>query len=65
MYVCICKRVTDSAIKESVRKGASCLSEVQQQLGVASCCGSCAEMAQEIIQDEQNQSANFLPYAAA
>jgi bacterioferritin-associated ferredoxin len=65
MYVCICKQVTDRAIKESVRNGASCLSDVQQKLGVASRCGSCAQLAQEIIQDAQNQDCNFLPYAVA
>ena len=65
MYVCICKQVTDSAIKESVRNGANCLGDVQQQLGVASRCGSCAELAQEIINDTQNKNLNFLPYAAA
>ena len=65
MYVCICKRITDSKIRESVRNGASSFGDVQQQLGVGSCCGTCAELAQEIIQDTQNNDANFLPYAAA
>jgi bacterioferritin-associated ferredoxin len=65
MYVCICKQVTDRAIVESVRNGAACLSDVQKQLGVASRCGSCAQLAQEIIDDAQNQNLNFLPYAVA
>ena len=65
MYVCLCNRVTDSAIQDSVRKGASCLGDVQRQLGVASQCGRCLAMAEEIIQDTQNQDGNFLPYAVA
>ena len=65
MYVCVCKRITDKAIVDSVRNGASSLSEVQQQLGVASQCGSCSELAENIIEDTQNQGNSFLPYAAA
>ena len=65
MYVCICKRVTDRAIVESVRSGASCLSDVQRQLGVASQCGNCASVAEDIIKDAQNQENFFLPYAVA
>ena len=65
MYVCLCQRITDSAIKESVRKGASSLTEVQQQLGIARKCGSCTQMAEQIIQDTLGQDAHLLPYAAA
>lgn len=65
MYVCICKQVTDRAIQDSVRNGCSSLQDVQGQLGVASRCGCCAELAEEIIQNTLDQDSNFLPYAVA
>lgn len=65
MYVCVCQGITDRAIEESVLNGANSLSDVQDQLGVANACGSCAQMAKEIIRDTKEKSANFLPYAAA
>jgi bacterioferritin-associated ferredoxin len=49
MYVCICKAVTDKEIRKAAAKGADNLYELQQSLGVATGCGSCAGHAQEIL----------------
>ncbi len=51
MYVCLCKGVTDSQIREAVSSGASNLRQVRRQLGVASQCGKCACLANEIVND--------------
>jgi len=51
MYVCVCKAVTDREIKKAAKRGATSLTELREQLGVASCCGSCASHAQELIND--------------
>ena len=53
MYVCLCNKVTDRQIRDAARRGCSRLNDLRSELGVASCCGSCGDMAQEIL-DEQN-----------
>ena len=53
MYICICKAVTDREIRKAAASGADSLYELQQALGVATGCGSCASDAQAIL-DAQN-----------
>ncbi|BFM12319.1 hypothetical protein R50072_24720 [Simiduia litorea] len=68
MYVCICKGITDSQITDAVAGGATNLRKVRKALGVASQCGKCSMLAQEII-DETLQmhtgGSGDLFYAAA
>jgi bacterioferritin-associated ferredoxin len=52
MYVCLCKGVSDSAIRREVRAGASSFREVRDRLGVATQCGKCACEARRIVADE-------------
>ena len=62
MYVCLCKGITDSQIKDAVIGGASSLREVRKQLGIMSQCGRCGMMTKNIVdeslsrttQEEQN-----------
>ena len=49
MYVCVCRAISDRQIREVVDRGAKSLCEVQAQLPVASCCGTCEDTAREII----------------
>ena len=49
MYVCVCRGITDKQIKEAVLNGAGNLRELKKELDVASQCGKCVRMAQEII----------------
>lgn len=49
MYICICKGVTDSAIRREVQAGATSFREVRNQLGVGTQCGKCACEARQII----------------
>lgn len=49
MYVCLCTGTTDRHIKQAVAKGARSVEELQHQLGVASQCGECSILAQEIL----------------
>lgn len=49
MYVCICKGVTDSAIKSCANNGMRRMRDLRQYLGVASQCGSCAKHIMEIL----------------
>jgi bacterioferritin-associated ferredoxin len=49
MYVCICSQVTDREIREAVYAGACRLRDIQRELGVASQCGKCGQMAKCIL----------------
>lgn len=51
MYVCLCKGITDSQIKEAVYDGATSVGQLRKCLGVASQCGKCGITAREIIQE--------------
>ncbi len=49
MYVCICKAVSDKAIKQAIAEGACSLRELKSQLGVGSQCGKCVCQAAAIL----------------
>lgn len=49
MFVCICNAITDHKIKEAVAAGASSLTDLKNQLGVATCCGCCADLAISLL----------------
>lgn len=49
MYICICNAISERQVQEAVAQGASELSDLQASLGVATCCGHCAEVATEYL----------------
>lgn len=49
MFICICNAITERQVQAAVAQGASSLTDLQGQLGVASCCGCCAETALEYL----------------
>jgi bacterioferritin-associated ferredoxin len=49
MYVCICKAVTDSAIRAAVGEGASSLRELSARTGCSTQCGRCVQTVREIL----------------
>jgi bacterioferritin-associated ferredoxin len=51
MYVCLCKSVTDKQIRRAAATGIDNLYELREALGVAAGCGSCASMAQDILDE--------------
>ncbi|GAA0202524.1 MULTISPECIES: (2Fe-2S)-binding protein [Kangiella] len=48
MYVCLCKAVTDKAIKKAACEGA-CSMRCLNKMGVATQCGKCARDAKQIL----------------
>ena len=54
MYVCVCRAVTDSQIREAIYDGACSMRELRQRLGVASECGRCSQCALGILRTQQN-----------
>lgn len=53
MYVCVCRAVTDSQIREAICEGACSMRELRQRLGVASECGRCSSCALGILRKQQ------------
>ena len=65
MYVCICRQITESKIREVCRKGdgATSLSDLRKQLGVGVECGKCSSHARAVLR-EYHQSTSFDPSLA-
>ena len=52
MYVCLCRNVTDKAIRQLVEsEGATTMRELREHLGVSTQCGKCAVCAKEVLQE--------------
>ncbi|WP_440224119.1 (2Fe-2S)-binding protein [Dokdonella sp. MW10] len=61
MYVCICNAVTDHAIREAAALGVSTLDELTMRTGCASGCGSCADLALEILSESAPRKVRAFP----
>ena len=53
MYVCICHGYRDSEIRAVARSGIKTAHEAYERLGEVPECGTCLELAQQIIDEEQ------------
>lgn len=51
MYVCICHGVTEKDIKKAAKNGAQSLQDIKQTTGCATGCGTCADVALEVLQN--------------
>ena len=49
MYVCVCNAITDKQIRAAAEAGTTDLWRLQAELGVATNCGSCSDVASEIL----------------
>ncbi|HLU05856.1 MAG TPA: bacterioferritin-associated ferredoxin [Woeseiaceae bacterium] len=56
MYICICNAVTDKQIRRAAASGVDNLYELRDALGVASCCGGCADEAESILREANSES---------
>lgn len=57
MYICICKGVTDGAIREAVYNGAERMRDLKSCLGVTEQCGICACQAKVVLDQARMQKA--------
>lgn len=55
MYVCICKAVTDSQIKNAIDNGACTRKQVFDTLGVGRNCGKCNSQIKELLDGNRRQ----------
>jgi bacterioferritin-associated ferredoxin len=66
MYVCICNAVTERAIREAARAGVRTLDELSRSTGCSDCCGSCADLAAQILAETHRAPRTLdLPLIAA
>jgi bacterioferritin-associated ferredoxin len=49
MYICICNAITERQVRAAVDGGATSLDDLQFELGVGTCCGSCTVTAAEYL----------------
>jgi len=61
MFICLCKGVTDTQIKQSIQNGANSLREVRRQLGVASQCCKCLAEAKALIDETLSNNSETTP----
>lgn len=64
MYVCICRGITDSQIREEICNGACRMRDLRSRLGVAAQCGRCGECCMELLR-EHGARCSDCPEAAA
>ena len=55
MYVCVCNAVTDCQIRDAYCEGACSMRELRKRLGVAGCCGRCAQCARDVLNECHQQ----------
>ena len=56
MYVCICNAITDKQIRQAAEAGVRDLWSLQKELGVATSCGACKEMASDILRESASNA---------
>ena len=56
MYICLCKAITDSQIREAVANGPTRFGHVLQELGLASQCGKCGILTRQIVRETLSDS---------
>lgn len=64
MYVCLCNAVTDGQIRQAVEEGVTSMRLLRQELGVAACCGRCAQHAKDLLQETIKRT-RFVQLSAA
>ena len=65
MYVCICHKVTDTAIRNAVQSGADTLDALCRDLKVASCCGRCEDCARRVLRQAKAEQCSCTGFAIA
>jgi bacterioferritin-associated ferredoxin len=51
MYVCVCNGVTDRQVREAAENGCRSVAELTMRTGAGATCGTCLDLAAEILDD--------------
>ncbi|TDJ35531.1 MAG: hypothetical protein E2O56_00875 [Gammaproteobacteria bacterium] len=62
MYVCVCNAVTENAIREAVDNGVRSLAELRLHTGCSMACGTCQDLAEELLAEAIEVRAGNLVY---
>ncbi|MGH8719721.1 MAG: (2Fe-2S)-binding protein [Burkholderiales bacterium] len=49
MYLCVCHAITEAQVEDCITEGARSLCDLRGCLGIASTCGQCATLAEEML----------------
>lgn len=60
MYVCICHGITDKDIQKAARSGVSDINQLAAETGATTGCGSCLDMAEDLLAQHAVQRPDFL-----
>jgi len=60
MYICVCNAVTDRDIRAAAAAGVDDFVDLQERLGVSTCCGACRDDAQACL-NSARPGADSLP----
>jgi len=63
MYIRVCNAITERDIGGAAAEGGTSLRQLRERLGVAACCGRCADCASGVLQESMRHHA--LPSSAA
>lgn len=55
MYICICHKINDKTLKETIEKGADNRVALSAALGVGTACGRCMETIDDILETHHQQ----------
>jgi len=64
MIVCVCKAVSDKAIRAAVKNGATQLQDLTRELGLGTCCGKCLPEARTALAASLGQRDDVSTYFA-
>jgi bacterioferritin-associated ferredoxin len=59
MYVCICNGVTDKDIRQAAEAGCKSMAELTMRTGCGATCGTCLDMAAELLGAAQPRDKDF------
>ena len=51
MYICLCQGITDTQIRAAIADGQTSFGQLRRELGLASQCGKCGQMAREVFNE--------------
>ena len=55
MYVCLCNGITERTVRAAADAGARDLADLRAMTGCGSSCGSCADVAMQVLRDAQRE----------
>ncbi|GAA3925651.1 (2Fe-2S)-binding protein [Litoribacillus peritrichatus] len=65
MFVCLCNQVTTRDIEQVMAEKSMSFEQVQEELGVANCCGQCEDFARNLVDENNAKLSDDMFYAAA